>query len=569
MRINVTLSRVPRFLIALFNPKQRQICRIFLFLQIFAVMECFADNPQKKEFRGVWIATINNVDWPSVPGLSVDIQKKELKELIERIEKLNLNVVIFQVRPAADAFYKSDTEPWSYFLTGRQGATPSDSFDPLSYTIELCHSKGMQLHAWFNPFRVRNIGYYKLDPTNFAAKHPQYLREYDHKLFLDPGIPQVREHIIQVIMEVVRKYDVDAIHFDDYFYPYPIAGNKYPDLKTFHQYGKGFYPNRQGDWRRDNINKFIEAVHDSIKAAKPAVTLGISPFGVWRNERNDPNGSPGIKGTTSFDDLYADVYHWLAKSWIDYVIPQVYWEQGNRFGDFATMVKWWNDHSFGKQLYIGQALYKSTGASKVFENPKEITQQISILRKFENVSGFALYSASHLSLLSETALADLTSSLQPPNVDQQENEAIASNLSTGIDGLPDKIRERIILADKKSLADSINIRYKALIDNELPIPEKFSVVKSREGWKIYWKIKPTAQTDQLKFTVTMLKRIKGGGYQERILVTTEELNFLVIRKSDINPGRVLFSIASTNRNGFQSSFSKLFRVRGRRIIYTK
>ena len=532
-------------------------------------MECFADNPQKKEFRGVWIATINNVDWPSAPGLPVEIQKKELSELIGRIEKFNLNVVIFQVRPASDAFYKSDTEPWSYFLTGRQGATPSDSFDPLSYAIELCHSKGMQLHAWFNPFRVRNIGYYKLDPTSFAAKHPQYLREYDHKLFLDPGIPQVREHIIQVIMEVVRKYDVDAIHFDDYFYPYPIPGNKYPDLKTFHQYGKGFYPNRQADWRRDNINKFIEAIHDSIKAVKPALMLGVSPFGVWRNERNDPNGSPGIKGTTSFDDLYADVYQWLAKSWIDYVIPQVYWEQGNRFGDFSAMVKWWNDHSFGKQLFIGQALYKSTGASKIFENPKEITEQISILRNFENVNGFALYSASHLSLLSETALADLTSSLHPPIVDQQENVAIASNLQTGIEGMTDQIREKILLADKRSLADSINLRYKALIDKELPVPEQFSVIKSREGWKIGWKVKPTAQTTGLKFTVTFFNRVKGGSYHEIILGTTEDQQYMIQRKSGLNPARVLFAIASTNRNGFQSSFSKLFRVRGRRIIYLK
>ena len=565
----MTLGRVPRFLIALFNPLQRQICRIFLFLQIFALTECLADNPPKKEFRGVWIATINNLDWPSAPGLSVEVQKRELNELIERIQKLNLNVVIFQVRPASDALYASDTEPWSYFLTAKQGLPPYPAFDPLQYAIELCHSKGMELHAWFNPFRVRNLGIYKLDPRSFAARNPQYIHEYDHKLFLDPGIPQVREHVNKVIMEIVRKYDVDAIHFDDYFYPYPVAGINYPDQKIFRQYGKGFYPARQGDWRRSNINQFISSIHDSIKSVKPTLRLGVSPFGIWRNKSNDPNGSPGVRGTSSYDDLYADVYKWLANGWIDYVIPQIYWEQGNKFGDFEVMVKWWSDHSFGKPVYVGQALYKSTGVDKVFSNPKEISEQIGILRKFEKVGGFALYSASHLARLSEIALNELTSSLLPPKVEIPEIADISHNFGSDNQGLADSVQDKLIIADKKSLSDSIGFKYKFSIDKDLPVPEQFSAVKSREGHEISWMTTSSNKTGGLKFVVMIFERVKGGGYRRRILTKTDQNKFLVQRNSEINPARVLFAVVSTNNRNSQSSFSKLFKVRGRRIIYTK
>ncbi len=401
---------------------RRQLCILLVVMQILTASFLRAENLPRKEFRGVWIATVNNIDWPSAPGLPVEVQKREFRELIERIDRLNLNAVIFQIRPASDAFYQSEIEPWSYFLTGKQGRAPTPLFDPLAYAIELCHSKGMELHAWFNPFRVRNNGFYPLDPRSFAAKNPQYIHQFDNKLFLDPGIPKVRNHIVKVIMEVVRKYDVDAIHFDDYFYPYPVRGKKYPDQITFSQYGKEFYPKRLGDWRRENINKFILALHDSIKSVKPAVKLGISPFGVWRNKSDDPHGSPGVKGTTSYDHLYADVYKWLANDWIDYIIPQLYWEQGNRFGDFTELAKWWNDHSFGKPLYLGQALYKSTGsATDFFTNPAEISEQISILRRFDNVGGFALYSASHLVKLSEVILSELYSNLLPTKVATPHN----------------------------------------------------------------------------------------------------------------------------------------------------
>ncbi len=538
-----------------------------MFLLILSV-KSYAGHPQNKEFRGVWIATVNNIDWPSAPGLPVEVQKQELKELIERIEHLNLNVVILQVRAASDAFYPSETEPWSRFLTGKQGLAPSPSFDPLSYAIELCHAKGMELHAWFNPFRVRNIGHYLLDPKNFAAINPQYVHEYDNKLFFDPGIPQVRNHIIKVIMEVVRKYNIDAIHLDDYFYPYPIRGKKFPDQKTFRQYGGKFYPGKLGDWRRENLNQFIGTLHDSIKSVKPFLRLGISPFGVWRNKSDDSDGSPGIKATTSYDDLYANVYLWLGSNWIDYVIPQLYWEQGNRFGDFAGLTKWWDEHCFGKPLYIGQALYKSTGEGKVFTNPMEISEQISILRKFEHVGGFALYSAKHLARLSETALNELSANLSPILAETKENMAPIPNdpQITPIQKA-EPPRERILMAENKSISDTINLVYQSVIHKELTIPEQFSVIRFQTGRKLFWKTPPGIGNTELKFSVIIFEPVKGGGYLRRVIQTTDNKQIFIPRKSGFNSARVLFAIVSVNSNGEQSPFSKLFRIRGKRIIY--
>jgi len=542
--------------------------KLFLLLPIFIAINSFAQIPPTKEFRGIWIATINNIDWPSAPGLPVEVQKRELTELIERIWHLNLNVVIFQVRAAADAFYQSETEPWSYFLTGKQGLAPVPYFDPLAYAIDLCHSKGMELHAWFNPFRVRNNGYYELDRNNFAKKNPQYTHLFDNKLLLDPGIPQVKNHIIKVIMEVVRNYDIDAIQFDDYFYPYPVRGKKYPDIKSFRQYGKKFYPNRLSDWRRENINQFIAVLHDSIKAVKPKVKLGISPFGVWRNKRDDPEGAPGIKATTSYDDLYADVYKWLANDWIDFIIPQLYWEQGNRFGDFTELAKWWNDHSFGKPLYLGQALYKSTGPAKVFTNSKEISEQISILRTFKNIGGFALYSASHLAKLSETALTELSNNLLLADVhiaDTTNNVVIAQKITPQdrIEPTPDKI----LMADKKSINDTVNSAYTSAIDIKLPVPEQFSVVKSGTGWDLTWQTTPSETVDGLQFIVMYFQPLHDGGYVKKIFKTTLDKQVFIPRKLDFNPSKVLFGIVSVSGNGYQSSFPKLFRIRGRRIIF--
>lgn len=553
--------------------KKMLTCLILLITFQLIDIHCIsANNLPRREFRGIWIATVNNIDWPSAPGLPPEVQKREFRELIERIDRLNLNVVILQVRPASDAFYESETEPWSYFLTGKQGMAPSPFFDPLAYAIEICHSKGMELHAWFNPFRVRNNGLYQLDPRSFAAKNPLFVHPFDGKLFLDPGIPKVRYHVVKVIMEVVRKYKIDAIHLDDYFYPYPVKGQKFPDHKSFSQYGKGFYPKRLSDWRRENINRFIATLHDSIKAAKPSVKLGISPFGVWRNKSDDPNGSPGVKGTTSYDHLYADVYKWLANDWIDYIIPQLYWEQGNRFGDFTALAKWWNDHSFGKPLYLGQALYKSTGsAADIFTNPAEISEQISILRKFENIGGFALYSASHLSRLSEVILNELYSKLLPEKpVDAlTEGPMALTHDQAPRQALPEQETSVGSMPDKSAISQVAGSVFKSSGYKAPSAPDQISVTKSRDGWELSWKTTSPVNEKGIRFSVFILEPVKGGDTIRTIYKTTTDYKVFIPGDSPVKPAGKLFSIISISEDGHSFSSSKIFKIRGRRIIYKR
>jgi len=365
------------------------------------------NQTRSSEFRAIWIATINNIDWPSNPNLPVEAQKGEFIRLLDTFQKFNLNVVILQVRAASDAFYESKSEPWSQFLTGKQGKAPSPYYDPLAWAIEMCHRRGMELHAWFNPFRVRNLGFYPLDPNSFAAKHPQYVKEFDKKYFLDPGYPEVISHLVEVIAEVATNYDVDAILLDDYFYPYPVDGKKFGDEKSFTKYGRHFYPKRLKEWRRENINHFISSLHDTLVQINPKIKFGISPFGIWRNKSVDPAGSAGLRGMSSYDDLYADVRKWLMNGWIDYVIPQLYWEKGNHFGDFTSLVQWWSDNSYGKPLYIGQALYKSTAGKNGWVLPDELTDQINYLRTNQKVRGFAFYSASNIQKLSASQVKAL------------------------------------------------------------------------------------------------------------------------------------------------------------------
>jgi len=365
------------------------------------------NQSRSSEFRAVWIATINNIDWPSNPNLPVEAQKGEFLRLLDTFQKFNMNVVILQVRAASDAFYESKSEPWSQFLTGKQGKAPRPYYDPLAWAIEMCHQRGMELHAWFNPFRVRNLGYYPLDPNSFAAKHPQYVKEFDKKYFLDPGYPEVISHLVEVIAEVATNYDVDAILLDDYFYPYPVDGKKFGDEKSFAKYGHHYYPKRLKEWRRENINRFISSLHDTLTQVNPKIKFGISPFGIWRNKSVDPTGSAGLRGMSSYDDLYADVRKWLMNGWIDYVIPQLYWEKGNHFGDFTSLVQWWSENSYGKPLYIGQALYKSTAMKNGWVQPDELTEQINYLRTNQKVRGFAFYSASNIQKLSASQVKAL------------------------------------------------------------------------------------------------------------------------------------------------------------------
>jgi uncharacterized lipoprotein YddW (UPF0748 family) len=284
-----------------------------------------------------------------------------LTEMVRKFDEAGINAVIFQVRPEADAFYRSELEPWSRFLTGTQGMAPDDpDFDPLAFIIEECHKRGMELHAWLNPYRVKTHVDNELAPEHIYWKYPERFVQYGTQLFFDPGLPENRAFICEVVRDIVTRYDVDAIHMDDYFYPYPIAGQSFSDDESFERYAatQGFTPSQRGDWRRDNVNRLIKELKLTIVSTKPWVRFGISPFGIYRNKRSDPDGSD-TNGLQNYDDLYADIKLWVEKGWIDYNLPQLYWERGHAAADYTTLLHWWNKHNFKQPLYIGQNLQRS------------------------------------------------------------------------------------------------------------------------------------------------------------------------------------------------------------------
>lgn len=351
-------------------------------------------SPPKREFRGAWIATVNNIDWPSQPGLASEEQQDELLTLLDRLRDHGINAVILQVRAAGDAIYPSEHVPWSKSLSGRQGVSPTPAYDPLAFAIEAAHARGMEFHAWFNPFRAdQNWDSSKVLATkHVATQHPNWCLAYGKGLYLDPALPQVRTHVIRRVLEVVRRYPVDAVHFDDYFYPYQVAGQAFPDSASFVRYGSPLAD--RGDWRRDNINRFIAELRDSLLRVAPRVQLGISPFGVWRNDRDDPRGSPTRAGQTSYDALYADVRYWLKTGQIDYVAPQLYFSIGYEPAAFDRLLEWWRDNSFGRRLYLGHSLYKvNNNADLNWQNPGQIPNQVRLIRRYPEVLGSVWYSA--------------------------------------------------------------------------------------------------------------------------------------------------------------------------------
>ena len=350
--------------------------------------------PPKHEFRGVWVATVANIDFPSAPGLPVPTLKSEWDELLDYVEDVGLNAVIVQIRPAGDALYPTQLAPWSRYLTGEQGKAPSDpTFDPVAYMIETARERGIEFHAWLNPYRATmNLDTDALAPNHMLNQHPEWFLQYGKKFYFNPALPEVRQHIVDVVGEVVDRYDIDAIHFDDYFYPYKLKDTPFPDDRSFTQYGAGF--SNIADWRRANTSMLIEAVDARIESSKPWVRFGISPFGVWRNSAVDADrGSQTRAGQTSYDDLYADILTWLEQGWIDYVAPQLYWSIGYDLADYETLLYWWGNHTFGRNLYIGQAAYK-VGNNPVedWKRGSEINRQIALNREVSTVDGSIFFS---------------------------------------------------------------------------------------------------------------------------------------------------------------------------------
>ncbi len=311
----------------------------------------------KREFRAVWVATVTNIDFPSRKGMSTAYQKAEWISLLDQHQRMGLNAVIVQIRPTGDAFYPSKLVPWSEYLTGKQGKPPYPNYDPLKFMIEEAHKRNMEFHAWMNPYRLSmNLDKSQLASNHILKQHPDWCVEYGGRYYLNPALAQVRQHIGAVVGEVVKNYDVDAIHFDDYFYPYKQDGIDFPDQREYDRFGSKF-PDI-ADWRRNNVDLLIAQLSKQIKALKPHVKFGISPFGVWRNKDVDPAGSDTRAGHTSYDDLYADILGWLEKGWIDYVAPQLYWSIGYAPADYEKLLNWWRFRTHSRHLYIGHGVYK-------------------------------------------------------------------------------------------------------------------------------------------------------------------------------------------------------------------
>ncbi|MBZ5857833.1 glycoside hydrolase family 10 protein [Flavihumibacter profundi] len=343
-----------------------------------------------REFRAAWIATVDNIDWPDKGSTQPEIQRAEYIKLLDMHAANGLNAVIVQVRPAADAFYPSPYEPWSEWLTGQQGKPPVPYYDPLQFMIAEAHKRGLEFHAWLNPYRaVFNLNKSIPSKTHVTREFPDWFLDYGDKKYFDPGNKAAQQFVVNVVRDMVQRYDVDGVHFDDYFYPYRIPGKEFPDDRTYTQYGNGL---SRDDWRRSNVDSIIVQLSKAIKEEKPWVKFGISPFGVWRNSDKDSLGSHTKAGQTNYDDLYADIVLWLKKGWIDYVAPQLYWEFGHKAADFETLLDWWSKNCYGKHCYIGLGLYKA-GTNAAWRDPNQLPRMIRAIRSTPNVQGEIYFSS--------------------------------------------------------------------------------------------------------------------------------------------------------------------------------
>ncbi len=346
----------------------------------------------KYEFRAVWVATVDNIDWPSQKYLSSDAQKAEFIKLLDMHQRNGMNAIIAQIRPATDAFYPSQYEPWSEWLTGTQGKPPMPYYDPLEFMINETHKRGMEFHAWMNPYRAEfSIGKSSIASTHITKLHPDWFLPYGTIKLFDPGNKEVQQYVTNVVRDVVKRYDVDAIHFDDYFYPYRIAGKEFPDTSSYRKYNNGL---NKEDWRRSNVDSIILMLSKAIKQENKYCKFGISPFGVWKNNDKDPEGSNTKAGVTNYDDLYADILLWLKNKWIDYAAPQLYWEFSQPKVPFATLSDWWAKHAYGRQMYIGHGVYRAFETKSVaWRNRNELPNQIKRIREFPEIQGSIYFSS--------------------------------------------------------------------------------------------------------------------------------------------------------------------------------
>lgn len=355
-------------------------------LTALVAVSAIAGNP-KREFRGAWMHIIGQKQYAE----KTPAQTQEyLIDQLDKLQQAGCNAIIWQIRPQADAGYPSTLEPWSRWMTGETGKAPDPLWDPLQFMIEQTHQRGMELHAWINPYRVTSSKDEELPQGHIYHEHPEWFVKYaDGKIYFDPGLPECRNFIDKVVRDIVTRYDVDAIHMDDYFYPYPAKGVDFPDDASYNKYGIGW---DRGDWRRNNVDKLIEQLHNTLVELKPWVRLGISPFGIWRNKKNDVNGSE-TNGLQCYDALYADCPRWTALGWVDYMVPQLYWELEHKAASDLTLSYWWNNRANGRHMYYGQSVNNVMTHRDIAEakgdtlNPTQLDHKVRLMRELENVQG--------------------------------------------------------------------------------------------------------------------------------------------------------------------------------------
>ena len=366
---------------------------VFMTSCLTAQVNTSTPQPPKHEFRGAWMHIIGQQQYAQ---MNPEKMRQYLTEQLDLLQRANCNAVIWQIRPQADAAYPSELEPWTRWLTGEAGKAPDPVWDPLQFMIDQTHKRGMELHAWINPYRVTSSESDQPAQGHIYYEHPEWFLKYaDGKLYFDPGLPECRDFIDTVVRDILVRYDIDALHMDDYFYPYPVTGVEFPDTTSYNEYGIGWDKN---DWRRHNVDLLIEQLHNTIMEVKPWVRFGISPFGIWRNKASDPDGSE-TNGLQCYDALFADCIKWTTEGWVDYMVPQLYWELEHKAASDLVLMHWWNDHAYGRHMYFGQAVNNVMSHKDIADengdptNPTQLDHKLRLQRAMNDVHGVTWWPA--------------------------------------------------------------------------------------------------------------------------------------------------------------------------------